>query len=320
MFVRFGFLYSCFMVVAGSSLLAELPFGETAPAQPVAAAGTDEIQPTLAKPKPKAAAIQQTAAVAPAEESPELVRQLEEKQHEMKALQREIDLLQSRLGIAKAYKVDCMLAEVNLVELHKLDPEIQWDDQRLSVVELLEFSKSHATVTTQQFRAIQTCLEATGTMKTWMALSAVVHLGEPVALIRDRQAVSGKDGNMEQALVGDVFLTTLSPIGNGAVKVRVQQSPALTFQGARASMALQASMNVTTKLQPGTTSLHAALPQEDTAENSGEKTQEDTLFLTAISVSKVEPLEATAPLELVTEGVTLQPIPYSAPVVPASKK
>src|SRR5690606_34819437 len=132
-----------------------------------------------------------------------------------------IAVLQKQLGVASQYRVECLMGEIDLTKLREFDPEIQWEDQRQSIVQVLE--NGSQTIPSPQFRAIQMCLNQTGTMKTLMSPALVTDSGRAAifestgktSVTPAANAASGTEFNH----FGIKLAATVHPAGPGMVEV-----------------------------------------------------------------------------------------------------
>jgi len=195
MLLRFGFLYSCFMIVAGSSLLAELP-GEPIPAVvelpvPMEVRTPAPAEPAALEPEPTPAyslqkpipALLKTAQAESSSSSWDELKAFREKRQRLRTLEKEVNELRKTLGIASQYHLECILEEVSMKILRQLDPEIHSNQESLSVVSLLNDSTHPAMLPTPQFRALQKCLESTGTLKTLARPSLILTENAPATYV-----------------------------------------------------------------------------------------------------------------------------------------
>lgn len=304
--LRFVYIYSCFMVAAGSSLLAELPGTVTLEAvQPA----VHEIEPTPATGPYQE--IQPTLAVAAAPSPPPTMKMLREKQRQLEQLQQEVGELSKSLGVAPQYQVQCVMGEVDMKKLRQLAPEIHWDQQQLSIVDLLERPASDAgqALPAPQFHAVEKCLQTTGTMRTLMSPTLVVQAWQPTAMMSGGQFAVPTTAEASAPVTwrsfGVSLITEVQPIGRGKVKVRVV--PEYSERNLKHSVKVHGivvpgvdsrSISTTMEMKLGETQIYSML-------TSREKTP--TCLLIAVTVTDVEPLAAA------TETVSLQPIPDRLP-------
>jgi len=322
MLTRFGFLYSCFMIVAGSSLLAELP-AESTGTEPVPAIagrvftviqGTPvpaepailEIQPTPAR----SLVLKQTASseAGPAESA--ILLQLQEKQTALQVLQTEVSALRQQLGIASQYHVECLMGEVSLKKLRKLDPEVQWDQQHLSVVELMEDSHNPRSLPTQQFRAIEQCLESTSTLKVLMKPSLVVTENEPGTVKSGGQfpvlAPASGVQQVEYRDFGNFVTAKITPLEQGTLRVELRSERSIRderhsvkIDGQRVPGVTSSGFATTANLRQGETLLLGAETRDDQ--------NQPICLIMAVTVTPItNPAAVTAPPQL-------QPIPAPLP-------
>ncbi|WP_437229560.1 hypothetical protein SH661x_001507 [Planctomicrobium sp. SH661] len=348
--LRFGFIYSCFMIVAGSSLLAELPTGPV-PAEPKSFHA--DAEPTLAKtrdqegtaapsrvenpipaavsrayfeengpytPAPPRFLLPETQRVAEEHQAQQTAAEAEfysdgpapsmailrEKQKQLQALQMEIAELEKRLGVAKQYQVECFMGEVSMDQLRKLDPEIQWDDKSLSVVNFIEQADQGRSLPVQQFRAIEACLMRTGSMKALMSPKLVTSARQPASLRAGGefpvQTASGEKANVDMWEFGEKFSTLVEPLAEN--RVRISVSPEHVERD------LKHAVKVNGQVIPGLRTRAFAFDAEmevgstlvRTMVSSREKNN-TAYTLLAVTVTAVQPLETAA------EQPRLEPIP-----------
>jgi len=322
MLIRFGFLYSCFMVVAGSSLLAELPV-ETSRIEPLPAIAGKALTATEATPAPaepatleiqptpaRSLVIHQTAALEPVNSA--TFQQLQEKQAALEVLQTEISVLRKRLGVAEQYQVECLLGEVSLKKLRQLDPEIQSDQQHLSVVKLIEDAHNVRTLPTQQFRAVEQCLETTSTLKVLMKPSLVVTENESTTAKSGGQfPIPSPAGGVQQVAFrefGNFVTAKITPLEQGKLRVQLQSEQsvrderhAVKINGQQIPGLTSKSFATTAEIQTGETILLGGKTRDDH--------DQPICLIMAVTVTPINKPAAVA------ERPQLQPVP-APPALP----
>lgn len=313
MLLRFGFLYSCFMIVAGSSLLAELPSEPMPTIAASPAAAPQEATPTPAPAEPTrthTAPYSVTAAGQTAPREPATFAVLQKKQQELKQIQAEVSQLRTELGVASQYQAEVLLADVSLKQLRELDPEIQGDGESLSVVGLLSNLKQHRTMPTSQFRALEHCLKLTGCMKTLAKPSLLLTEHQPTAFISGGEVPLPASGAAVQRVtyrsIGTSCFMTVKPLESGTLNVdfRIEhavpdQRHVARLEGMKIPGMTCRSLGSSWEIQPGQTILMGGETRNDQ--------DEPICMLAALTVTPID-----VP-EVITAPPALQPIPEPAP-------